>query len=135
MKARQGQKFKNLQLSVSVILVVSIALYYGFYPMEIFPGLFDFKADSDDLKGILTSIMTLYFGMSALWLVGIFDAGFWRTATLVNVIFMASLSLGRIMAMLLYGLPSDCFTIGTSAELVLAFWGFLNLRKYGQAIV
>ena len=75
--------------------------------------------------------MGLYLGMVVLWLIGIFKPAYWRIATISNVLFMSGLALGRIISLVVDGIPSIAFSIGLALELILALWGIKNLNKYG----
>jgi hypothetical protein len=75
-------------------------------------------------------MMGLYLGISSIWIIGISKPKFWTMATLTNIIFMGGLALGRLLSLVLDGLPSIYFVIGLILELTLAFWGVRNLKKY-----
>lgn len=74
--------------------------------------------------------MGLYLGMAVLCVVGIFKSRQWRTATISNVFFMIGLALGRIISLVIDGIPSIYFLAGLVLELLLALWGIINLNKY-----
>ena len=121
---------KNLHLVVSTTFIIPVALVYGLDPHLILSKLFDIKIETINLLNIFRAIMGLYLGMAAMWIIGIIKPKFWTTATLSNVIFMGGLACGRLLSLLLDGLPSMYFFIGLILELVLAFWGLMNLSKY-----
>lgn len=123
--------FKNLHLTTSVILIIPIALVYGLYPRLILPKLFDFKIEGNDLADIFRAIMGLYLGMATVWIIGILKPTFWTIATITNIIFMGGLAFGRLISLVLDGFPSVYLLIGLMLELVFAFWGFKNVKKYG----
>lgn len=124
--------FKNLHLTISVILIIPVALVYGSYPDFILPGLFDFKIESSDLANIFRAIMGLYLGMTIIWIAGIFNPKFWTVATLTNIIFMGGLALGRLISLALDGFPSNSLLFGLIVELALTFFALINLKKYGN---
>jgi len=95
------------------------------------PFLFDFKVESINLAGIFRAIMGLYLGMCAIWIIGIIKSQLWVTATITNITFMGGLMLGRLVSLVLDGVPGIYFIIGFMLELVLAIWGLKNLKKYG----
>jgi thiol:disulfide interchange protein len=121
---------KNLHLTISTIIITSIAFVYGLFPHDILPQFFDFKVESTDLKQVFRAMMGLYLGMVALWLIGIFKPSHWKTATIANVLFMIGLAFGRIISLVMDGIPSIAFSIGLALELILALWGIKNLNKY-----
>ena len=75
-------------------------------------------------------MMGLYLGMVILWVIGIFKSVYWRIATIINVFFMVGLSTGRIISIIIDGIPSISFSIGLALELILGLWGIINLKKY-----
>ena len=122
---------KNLHLTVSIHVIIPIALAYGLYPQKILPLLFDFKVDAINLANIFRAMMGLYLGMSVIWIMGIIKSKLWVTATITNITFMGGLALGRLISLALDGVPGIYFLIGFLLESVLAIWGLKNLKKYG----
>lgn len=123
-------KKKNLHLVISAIIIIVVALAYGLFPNTMLPILFDFKVESVDLNNVFRATMGLYTGMVALWVMGIFKPFLWRTATISNVFFMVGLASGRIISLLVDGVPSTSFSAGLALELALGLWGISNLNKY-----
>jgi hypothetical protein len=93
-------------------------------------NIFHFKFDKPELSGIFRTIMGLYIAMAIFWFVGIIRSKFWVAATMSNILFMAGLAIGRIISILLDGLPSNIFLAGLIGEILLALWGIINLKKY-----
>ena len=122
-------KTKNLHLAISAIIIVIISVTYGLLPNNILPKIFDFNVGSTDLKQVFRATMGLYLGMVILWVIGIFKPHYWRTATIANVFFMGGLASGRIISLIIDGIPSISFSIGLALELILALWGIINLKK------
>lgn len=122
---------KNLHLIVSIIVIIPIALAYGLYPQKILPLLFDFRVDTINLANIFRAMMGLYLGMSVIWIVGIIKPEFWVTATITNITFMGGLAFGRLVSLILDGVPGIYFLVGFVLESALAVWGLKNLKKYG----
>jgi uncharacterized protein YacL len=121
---------KNLHLTISAIIITIISLAYGLFPNRILPKLFDFNAESIDLKQVFRAMMGLYLGMVILWVIGIFKPHYWRIATVSNIFFMIGLAVGRVISFVVDGIPSIPFPIGLALELTLALWGIKNLTKY-----
>ncbi|SFE09976.1 protein of unknown function [Chitinophaga sp. CF118] len=122
---------RNLHLTVSILIIIPIALAYGLYPQMILPLLFDFNVDAINLVNIFRAMMGLYLGMSLIWIMGIIKSKFWITATITNIAFMGGLALGRIVSLAIDGVPGIYFLIGFIVESSLAIWGLKNLKKYG----
>lgn len=125
---------KNLHLILSVLIVIPAALFYGLFPDEALPVLFDFEVQTTDLKNVFRAILGLYLAFSTVWILGIFQVSFWKIATVSNVVFMFGLVFGRMLSMILDGIPSPAFAIGIIGELILGLFAFYQYRKYERAI-
>jgi len=126
-------KKKYLHLLVSAITIIIVAIAYGGMPAHILPFLFDIHPTVVDLKHVFRAIMGLYVGMAIFWLYGIFNPSYWRPATISNILCMAGLATGRILSLILDGIPSQTFLFGIGLEVVFAIWGILSLWRYADA--
>jgi hypothetical protein len=129
---KNSKGFKNLHLAVSALLIFVIAVIYGFMPEKIVPALIDFKTDSNDIKNAFKAIMGLYLGISIFWTAGIIRPNLWQGATLSNILLMLGLGIGRILSIVIDGIPSDEMIGGTVLELILGIWGIISIRKYSS---
>lgn len=116
---------KNLHLIVSILIVIPIAIIYGFWPNLVF----NVNIDTIDERCIFKAIMGFYLAFSLLWIVGIFDKTYWKTATIANILFMIGLGVGRIISMIFDGVLSTIFILGTVGELVLGFYGWYQFVR------
>jgi hypothetical protein len=91
---------------------------------------FDVTINSIDEANIFKAIMGLYLAFSLLWIIGIFQISLWKTATVSNIIFMLGLAFGRIISILLDGIPTTVFVVGTIGELVLGLFAYYQLKKH-----
>ena len=96
--------WKNLHLLVSIWIVVPTAIIYG--SPSILPKQLDIQVNTVDLSNMLKAIMGLYLGMSFVWFLGIRNAKYWKIATQLNILFMLSLGVGRVLSMITDGLPT-----------------------------
>jgi hypothetical protein len=94
----------------------------------VLPFLFDFKVESVDLNHVFRAMMGLYLGFATYWIIGIYKLEHWRHATLSNIVFMGGLGLGRMVSIIVDGMPSVAFLIGTVVEILFMLWGVLNLK-------
>lgn len=120
---------KNLHLIISSLIVIPVAFGYGIMPEKVLPVFLDFKVETTDLFAVFRTIMGLYLAFSVLWILGIFKSNYWYAATLSNMLFMLGLACGRIVSLLLDGMPSLVFFVGTIGELILALYAFYQLKK------
>lgn len=119
---------KNISLIISILIVIPIGLIYGFQPHL----LFDIQLQTSDEHNVFKAIMGLYFGFSLLWILGILKNNLWQIAIVSNFVFMFGLAFGRITSLVLDGMPSTIFVLGTLGELVLGFYSFYWYKKKAQ---
>lgn len=128
-------KFKNLHLISSVLLLIIIALVYGFCPAKIIPALGELQPMNTDLFNAFKAIMGLYLAMATFWSLGVLFPKFWQAATLVNILFMFGLASGRLLSFVLDGLPDPFMFSAFALEIAFGIWGVISLKKYGSAVV
>jgi hypothetical protein len=76
--------------------------------------------------------MGLYLAFALFWLVGMLRPNLWKAATLSQILFMGGLAFGRMLSLLFDGVPSTLFALGTIGELILALFGYYQIRIYGR---
>lgn len=116
-------------LLVSAVGLVPIALTYGIVPATILPRLFEIAVIDRDLTHIFRAVMGLYLACAIFWIVGAIVPRLTRIAILFEVLFMGGLVAGRVLSLLIDGLPSIMLIVYLVAETVLAVFGILLLRK------
>jgi hypothetical protein len=120
----------RIHLIISILIVIPVALIYGFQP----DLKFDIHLNTIDEHNFFKAIMGLYLGFSAIWILGIFKTNYWKIATITNTIFMLGLGFGRIISILLDGTPTSGYIFGTVAELVLGIYGVWVLNNHEEII-
>ena len=120
--------FKHLHLIISLIIVIPTAIIYG--SSSILPKFLDIQVHTNDLSNMLKAIMCLYLGISLVWILGIFKPEYWKRATQLNVLFMLTLATGRVLSMVLDGLPTGGYVFGVTAEFVIGLYSIYQLKKY-----
>ncbi|WP_299883475.1 DUF4345 domain-containing protein [uncultured Lacinutrix sp.] len=121
----QNDFINKIHLIISIIIVVLVAFIYGFRP----DLSFDMFLETTDEKNFYKAIMGLYLGFSFLWLLGIIKAQYFKIAILTNIIFMLGLGFGRIVSILIDGIPTFGYVFGTVAELFLGCYGLWVLKR------
>ncbi len=118
----------RIHLIVSVVVVLPVSIVYGFKP----DLQFDIHLNTIDEHNFFKAIMGLYIGFAALWFLGILNEHFLKFAIVTNIIFMLGLGCGRLVSMMLDGIPTNGYIFGVVAELALGFYGLwvLNKTKY-----
>lgn len=133
MRSNQALRTWNLHLGIGSITICIVGLSYGLWPEKVLPFLFDFKVESVDLNHVFRAMMGLYLGFATYWIIGIFKEEHWRGATLSSIVFMGGLAIGRMVSILIDGIPSVVFLIGTVVEILFMLWGINNLRIWSKS--
>ena len=106
-----------------------IALSYGVAPAAILPRALDVTVEGTDLTHIFRAIMGLYLGMIVLWVLGAFWANLTRAAVIAEVTFMIGLALGRVVSIVIDGVPSVLLVVYAVLEIAMGLWGVLILKR------
>ncbi|WP_422090940.1 DUF4345 domain-containing protein [Tenacibaculum ovolyticum] len=122
--------FKNLHLLVSLLVVIPTGIIYG--SPSVLEKRLDIQVNTIDLSNMLKANMCLYFGISLVWLFGIWKTKYWKRATELNILFMLTLATGRALSMIIDGLPSGGYIFGIVAELLLGVFSIYQLKKYNE---
>ena len=130
MKSKTNWILKNLHLLLSLSIVVPTAIIYG--SPSILPEYLDIQVNTVDFSNMLKAIMCLYLGISIVWILGIWKTKFWKNATQLNILFMLSLAIGRMISILMDGFPTGGYIFGIIAEFVLGSYSIFQLKKYNQ---
>ena len=110
---------------LSSFIIIPIGLVYGFDPNL----LFDINLNSVDEHNVFKAVMGLYIAFGILFILGIFNTKFWKSATITNVFLMFGLALGRIISLFSDGIPSTIFCVGILGEIVLGTFAIYQYNK------
>ncbi len=119
----------RLYLLVSAAGLTAVALSYGVAPATVLPKLLDITVEGTDLTHVFRAIMGLYLGMIVLWVLGAFRPSLTRAAVMAEIAFMGGLAAGRVLSIVVDGMPSVALLGYTGVEIALAAWGMLVLKK------
>jgi hypothetical protein len=125
MRITKKEVVLKIHLIISVFIVGAVAFVYGFEPQS----QFEIHLKTIDEHNFFKAIMGLYLGFSILWILGILKNSYLQTALITNIIFMLGLTFGRVLSLLLDGIPTFGFLFGTFAELFLGCYGLWVLSK------
>lgn len=115
----------NLHLFISIPVVTTAALVYGFQP----DLLFEVSVQTTDESNIYKAIMGLYLCFAAFWVIGLKQTSYWKAATISNMLFMLGLASGRLIGFVIDGMPSAVLLLGTLGELIIAVYAYRQLKK------
>lgn len=128
MKSKINWILKNLHLLLSLSIVIPTAIIYG--SPSILPEYLNIQVNIIDFSNMLKAIMCLYLGISIVWILGIWKTKYWKNATQLNILFMLSLAIGRMISMLMDGFPTGGYIFGIIAEFILGLYSIFQLKKY-----
>lgn len=110
--------------------LVPIALSYGAAPGASLEYLFGVTVDSTNATHIFRAVMGLYLAMVVIWLAGAFDPTLTDKALFSCAVFMLGLAAGRVLSLILDGMPHWLLLVYLVLELVLGVIAVQLLRQH-----
>ena len=124
---------RQIFLLVAAIGLFPIALSYGLVPQKSLSYLFDIDASTLNISHIFRAIMGLYLALIIFWVIGAFKVQLRQAALYSLIVFMFGLAGGRILSLVVDGIPHWLLVAYTVLELILGISGIL-LLKPNQAL-
>ena len=112
--------------------VFPVALTYGVNPQVTLAYLYDIEVNSINLSNIFRAIMGLYIGLNVFWIVGAFKKSLLLPAMWSLTIFMTGIGLGRMLSLLIDGIPYPAFILYMLLEFIFAIFGFFFIKKINK---
>ena len=109
--------------------LVPIALGYGAVPAVSLDALFGITVETVNLAHIMRAVMGLYLGMAVLWVWGAFSKDMERPALVACAVFMLGLAAGRILSLLVDGMPHWLLVVYAMLEVALGLTAIVLLRR------
>src|SRR5262245_25832128 len=119
-------------LLVAGIFLIPVALTYGVDPAVMLPKFMHVTVEGTDQTHIFRALGCLYLGMVAFCLIAAFRPGWQRVAVIWAVFFALSLAVGRIISIIVDGMPSGMLLFFLAVELVVGSVGLLLLKREGR---
>ncbi len=116
-------------LLFSAAALVAVALSYGVVPEALLPKVLELTVEGTDLTHVFRAVMGLYLGMIVLWFLGAFRANLTRAAVIAEIAFMFGLAFGRVLSIIVDGVPSALLIFYAVLEVAMGLWGVLVLKK------
>ena len=111
---------ESLFLIVAALGLTPIALAYGLVPEAMAPMLYGIDIDSVNLAHIFRALMGLYLAMVVFWILGA-NRDVLRFPALCSVaVFMAGLAVGRLLSLILDGMPEPLLVVYLALEVGFA---------------
>jgi len=115
-------------LLFTAVGLTPIALSYGAAPSSSLPYLFGIEVDTVNLSHILRAVMGLYLALVCFWIAGALRQELTVPALWSLVVFMFGLAAGRIMSLVLDGMPHWLLFAYLLAELAFGAIGLRMLK-------
>jgi len=114
--------------------LVPIALSYGAVPGASLEYLFGIAVESTNASHIFRAVMGLYLTMVVIWLVGAFIPTLTEKALFCCAVFMLGLAAGRVLSVVLDGVPHWLLLVYLVLELVLGVIAVHLLRQHRAGV-
>jgi len=120
-------------LAFCAVGLVPIALGYGASPAITLDMLFGITVDTTNLTHIMRAVMGLYLGMVVIWVWGALEANMTGPALVSCAVFMLGLAGGRVLSLILDGMPHWLLVVYAVLEIVLGASAIVLLRQAAAA--
>ena len=98
-------KSDSIFLLVVAIGVFFVSLGYGLFPFTSMQSLYEIEVSNINAANIYRGIMGLYIALSIFWIVGAFNDSLRLAALWSLTVFMAGVGLGRVLSIIIDGMP------------------------------
>ena len=115
-------------LLISAAGLLLVALSYGAAPAIVLPRILEVSVEGTDVTHIFRAYMGLYLGMITLWTIGAFRLDLSRTAVIAAIFFMLGLAGGRLLSIIVDGVPSILLIVYALVEIAMGLWGIWILK-------
>jgi Domain of unknown function (DUF4345) len=116
-------------LVVTAVGLVPIALAYGVDPQRSLQYLFGVSVQDVNGTHIFRVAMGLYLALAGFWMVGAFRADLRQAALQSLVVFMLGLAAGRLLSLVVDGVPHWLLLVYLVLELGIGLVGLLLLKR------
>jgi Domain of unknown function (DUF4345) len=124
------QHMMKLFLLVAGVFLFPVALSYGVNPAATLPKLgMNITVEGTDQTHIFRALMGLYLGMVSFCIIAAFTPEWRRVAVTWAVFFAYSLAIGRILSLIVDGMPSRILLFYLAVELAVGTLGLFVLAR------
>ena len=123
------EKYQKGLLIFVAIGLVPIALGYGLVPEKSLNYLFNILVTETNLAHILRAVMGLYLALVLFWVIGAFKDKLRLPALYSLVVFMFGLAAGRILSLIIDGMPNWLLVVYLALELFFGILGLVVIKK------
>ncbi|KII76118.1 DUF4345 domain-containing protein [Vibrio renipiscarius] len=122
-------KPQSVFLFVAVVGLTPIALSYGYAPVISLDYLFEIDASPVNVTHIFRAVMGLYLAFALFWVAGALFKKYRLPALYSLVVFMLGLAAGRVMSLLLDGMPHWLLVVYLLLEFGFGLVGIKMVHK------
>ena len=119
----------KLFLLFAGVFLFPVALTYGVDPAATLPKFMNITVEGTDLTHIFRALGCLYLGMVTFCIIAAFTPEWRHVAVIWAVFFAYSLAIGRIISMVVDGMPSGMLLFFLAVELIVGTVGLLLLAR------
>lgn len=116
-------------LILAVLGLIPIALSYGLFPPITMHFLFGIEAEGINFVQIFRAIMGLYLALALFWLLGAYKQKYRLPALYSLVVFMLGLGSGRLLSLVIDGMPHWLLFVYLLLEIGLGLTGIFMIKK------
>jgi uncharacterized protein DUF4345 len=116
-------------LLVAGAFLIPVALTYGVDPAGTLPKFMNVTVEGTDQIHIFRALSCLYLGMVTFCIIAAFTPEWRHVAVIWAVFFAYSLAIGRIISLIVDGMPSGMLLFFLAVELVVGTVGVLLLNR------
>ena len=120
---------RQVFLLIAAIGLFPIALSYGLVPQKSLKYLFDISVSDTNTIHIFRAVMCLYLALLLLWIIGVFKIQLRQAALYSLIVFMLGLAAGRILSIIIDGIPHLILIIYLLLEIGFGTIGLLLVKK------
>jgi len=122
-------KLQKALLILVAIGLIPIALSYGLIPNKSMSYLYEITDLQLNQIHIFRAIMCLYLALIVFWFIGAFNINLRQAALYSLVVFMFGLAAGRIISIIVDGIPNWLLLLYLFLELLFGILGCILVRK------
>jgi Domain of unknown function (DUF4345) len=119
----------KLFLLVAGVFLIPVALSYGVEPAATLPPFMNITVEGTDQTQMFRALMGLYLGMVTFCFIAAFTPEWRHVAVIWAVFFAYSMALGRILSLIVDGVPSPILLFYLAVELIVGTAGLLVLSR------
>lgn len=126
-------KIERTFLLVAAAGLTPIALSYGFQPSSSLHWLFGIDAEPINVSHIFRAVMGLYLCLVLFWLLGVVSKKYHLPALYSLVVFMFGLAFGRLLSLVVDGMPHWLLIGYMLLEFGFGIVGLIMIKKAEQS--